>query len=216
MNRNVWIAAAAMAALALPAVVPAADHASTGTKTVYVARLQPMNASVTGRQTSGRVRLTVNGDTLTVKIKVRNATPGIVHWQHFHGFKNGNPAHCPSASADGNGDGIVDLIETHSVSGVTMVPFDDQPAAMDVAHGTYPTASDKGKYTYREKVPLKKLESAFSKKFNGQQLDLDRRVVYIHGVPDSANLPSSVQSLGPIPAHVTLPIACGEIHRIDK
>ncbi|HET7569854.1 MAG TPA: hypothetical protein VFK96_04620 [Gammaproteobacteria bacterium] len=97
-----------------------------------------------------------------------------------------------------------------------MVPFDKKPAAMDVAHGTYPTASSKGQYTYKEKVPLNELKSTFAKQFNGQRLDLDRRVVYIHGVPTDTHLPSSVQSLGPIPAHVTLPIACGEIRRVGK
>jgi hypothetical protein len=35
--------------------------------------------------------------------------------------------------------------------------------------------------------------------------------VYIHGVPSATQLPSSVASLGPIPAQVTLPIACGKI-----
>ncbi|MCC6560573.1 MAG: hypothetical protein IT478_04385 [Xanthomonadales bacterium] len=45
-------------------------------------------------------------------------------------------------------------------------------------------------------------------------IDLDRRVVFIHGVPGDTRLPSTVASLGPIPASVTLPIACGVIKRI--
>jgi hypothetical protein len=213
MNRNIWMTAALAAALALPVMAPAADH---GSKTVYVARLHPMNTKVTGRRTSGRAKFIVNGGTLTIKIKVRNAPPNIVHWQHFHGFKNGKPATCAPASADKNGDGIVDLIETHSASGKTMVPFDEKPAAMDVARGKYPKASSKGQYTYQKKVSLTALKAAFAKAFNGQPLDLGRRVVYIHGVPVDAKLPSSVASLGSIPAHVTLPIACGEIHRAKR
>jgi hypothetical protein len=31
-------------------------------------------------------------------------------------------------------------------------------------------------------------------------------------VPADTDLPDSVQSLGDVPAHVTLPIACGEIN----
>ena len=38
-------------------------------------------------------------------------------------------------------------------------------------------------------------------------------VVFIHGIPAASKLPASVASLGPIPAHVTLPIACGRITR---
>lgn len=44
-------------------------------------------------------------------------------------------------------------------------------------------------------------------------LDLDHRVVFIHGVLPITQLPASVASLGPIPAHTTLPIACGRIER---
>ena len=60
---------------------------------------------------------------------------------------------------------------------------------------------------------LPALEAAFGKAFDGSRLDLDRRVVLIHGVGDRTALPPSVASLGPIPAHVTLPIACGAIER---
>jgi hypothetical protein len=47
-------------------------------------------------------------------------------------------------------------------------------------------------------------------------LDLDRRVVFIHGVPAATALPASVQSLGTVPAQVTLPIACGKIGRVAQ
>lgn len=47
--------------------------------------------------------------------------------------------------------------------------------------------------------------------FDGSNLDLDRRVVLIHGTANT--LAGSVASLGPIPAQVTLPIACGTIER---
>ncbi|MGH8746314.1 MAG: hypothetical protein ACREUK_07475 [Burkholderiales bacterium] len=119
-------------------------------------------------------------------------------------------------AADTNGDGFVDLIETGPASGTTMVPFDNKPAAMDVAHGRYPKADAHGNYRYRKVVSLKALSAAFGKAFDGQKLDLDKRVVIIHGVPADAKLPATVQSLGPIPAQVTLPIACGRIERLSE
>ena len=194
--------------------VPAAAQGSSTehhAKTVYVAQLHPMNTKVTGHRTTGEARFTVNGDSLTISIKVKDAGPGVTHWQHFHGFQDNRNAHCAAQAADKNRDGIVDLIETEPASGTTMVPFIDDPVSMNVAEGTYPKASSAGTYEYRQTVSLKALSAAFSKAFDGSKLDLDRRVVLIHGTPNT--LPASVASLGPIPAEVTLPIACGTIER---
>ncbi len=204
-----------LAVAATLACAATAWAAGTTNETVYTAQLKPMNTNVTGVQTSGTAKLTVQGDTLTILIKVRNAPPNMVHWQHFHGFKNGDPAACATEKADANGDGIVDLIETEPKSGTTMVPFDNDPAAMDVAHGTYPTAAGDGSYSYKETVSLKALDAAFAKAFKSDNLELGNRVIYIHGVPSDTRLPDSVASLGPIPAQVTLPIACGKIERAD-
>ncbi len=210
------VGVAGIFAMAILACVPAAAQATEAkqsAKQVYVAHLHPLNENVTGRHTAGTARFVINGDKLTISIKVHGAAPDIVHWQHFHGFKDSRDATCPTQAADLNHDGVIDLIETEPTSGTTMVPFDENPAAMQVAQGTYPKASADGTYRYRKVVSLKALEAAFGKAFPGQQLDLSRRVVMIHGVPSASKLPSSVASLGPIPAHVTLPIACGKIER---
>jgi hypothetical protein len=170
-----------------------------------------MNSKATGHRTTGEARFTVKGDSLTISVKVKDVAPGLVHWQHFHGFKDNRDASCATPAADKNRDGIVDLIETEPASGTTMVPFIDDPVSMNVAEGTYPKASADGTYEYRQTVLLEALTAAFSKAFDGAKLGLDRRVVLIHGTPNS--LPASVASLGPIPAQVTLPIACGTIER---
>lgn len=204
----------ALIAGALVLAVPTSGLTAPPTHAVYVAHLHAMNTGVTKTSTTGVARFTVDGDKLTIDIRVHGAPPNTVHWQHFHGFKAGQPASCPTASADANHDGIVDLIETGKASGTTMVPFITDPASMDVAHGTYPTADAHGSYHYHETVSLKALDAAFAKAFPGGKLDLAKRVVYIHGVPADTSLPTSVQSLGPIPAQVTLPIACGKIERV--
>jgi hypothetical protein len=193
----------------------AADSGSAS-RSVYVAHLHPVNSKVTGLQTSGEARFSIVGDHLTISLKARGLPPNIVHWQHFHGFADNRAASCPGTAADVNGDGIIDLIETEPAAGTTMVPFTDDPVAMDVAHGTYPKASAAGTYTYRQIVSLKDLTAAFAKAFNDPALDLDRRVVFIHGVVETSKLPATVASLGPIPASVTLPIACGRIERVNR
>ena len=204
----------ALAAMACLFAVPAAAQGSSPerqSKTVYVAQLHPMNAKVTGLKTSGEARFTVQGDKLTISVNVKGAAPGITHWQHFHGFKDNRDATCATQGVDKNRDGIVDLIETEPASGTTMVPFIDDPVSMNVGEGTYPKASAAGTYEYQRTVSLEALSAAFGKAFDGSKLDLDRRVVLIHGTPNS--LPASVASLGPIPAQVTLPIGCGTIER---
>lgn len=214
MRSRISILAAACVSFGALTALPAAQ-AATGSET-YTAELIPMNTQVTHSNTTGEARFHINGDKLTIDIRVRNAPGGIVHWQHFHGMTTGAGATCPTLGADANGDRIVDLIETGPAAGTTMVPFDTMPAAMDVAHGHYPKASANGSYHYHEVVSLSALSAAFAKAFNGQSLDLDKRVIFIHGVPADTNLPSTVQSLGPIPAAVTLPIACGKIERVQR
>lgn len=194
---------------------PMLGYAATGNASdhTYKAVMQPMNAQAIGFSTTGNATFSIHGDRLTIDIKVKGAPPKLTHWQHFHGLQGQMAAECATAAADVNGDGLVDLIETEPASGKTMVPFDNMPAAMDVAHGEYPKASADGSYHYHKVVSVKALSAAFAKAFDGQALNLDKRVLMIHGVADDTKLPASVKSLGPIPAHVTLPIACGKIER---
>lgn len=82
---------------------------------------------------------------------------------------------------------------------------------MKIDASTYPQAGDEGKIQYRQSVPLDGLRAALAQAFPGQDLDWDRRSVIVHGVPADAGLPESAQSLPGVPAHVTLPIACGTL-----
>jgi hypothetical protein len=206
------VAGAALLGLAAT-TTPASAAAGRSKAVVYVAKLHPMNTKVTGSETTGTARFTVRGGKLLIDIRVKGAPPNIEHWQHFHGFKNQRAASCPTAAADANHDGIIDLIETEPSSGTTMVPFNANPAVMKIPTNTYPKASADGRYTYKKTVSLKALRAAFAKAFGSRHLDLDHRVVFIHGVPSSTKLPATVASLGPIPAQVTIPIACGKIER---
>jgi hypothetical protein len=209
-------------ALAGAACVPVARAGAQTTDTnrpstvIYVATLHPMNTNVTGLETTGTARFTITGDSLTISITAQKVAPGIMHLQHFHGFKDNRNATCPTNAADANHDGIIDLIETEPTSGTTMVPFTADPVSMQIVVDTYPKASADGTYQYEMTVSLKALAAAFAKEFGGQKLDLERRVVFIHGVPPTTKLPASVASLGTIPAQVTLPIACGKINRLEQ
>lgn len=178
---------------------------------VYTANLIPLNSKVTGREARGRLRLTVSGNTLTIRLDAHGLPPGMMHMVHLHGFVSGKAAACPGADADTNHDGIIDLNETEPAAGVTLVPLNGEPAALEIASSTYPVASKAGRISYHQTVSLARLNQEMKAKFHGASLELDKRVVFIHGVPAHTSLPGTVASLPGVPAQATLPIACGKI-----
>lgn len=209
------VAAALFAAASWAAPVNAQQAATLPpATTVYVAHLAGLNTKAAGGSVAGDATFTIAGDSLTITITASGLPPGMTHWQHLHGFADGRPAACPNASADLNQDGFIDIVETGPSVGTTMVPFTDSPVNMDVAHGVYPQASATGTLYYTRTVSLAALETSFGTVFPKQKLELDRRVVFLHGVPATTQLPATVASLGPIPAAVTLPIACGRMARV--
>lgn len=189
--------------------------AKAGSET-YEATLTPLNASVTGSQTKGNAKFVIANDTMKVTINVTGAPANMEHWQHFHGFADGKDAQVVTMADDKNKDGIIDVTETADKSGTTMVPFNQFPALMEIGSDTYPKADANGSYSYTSKIPMAQLAKIFAEKFNGQKIDLDKRVLYIHGVPTSTKLPATVASLGDIPAQVTIPIAVGKIVKVTK
>lgn len=187
------------------------DFAVAGTTDqTYSAQLASLNADLLDASPSGEATLEVRGDSVVITVTAEGLPPEMMHLQHFHGFEDGSAARCPTADADENGDGVVDVTETAPLAGTTMVPFHDDPANMEIQAETYPRADGDGEYRYRQAVPVDQLEPAFEDQFGGR-LALHNRVVFIHGVPEDMDLPETVESKAGLPAHATLPIACGEL-----
>jgi glucose/arabinose dehydrogenase len=176
----------------------------------FVADLSAVNEQLTGPIT-GQARVTVEDGEVVLELNAEGVPPNMMHLQHTHGLTDGGTARCPGSGADENSDGVIDLVEAEASTGTTMIPFHDDPASMEIKAETYPTAHDAGRLVYQHRVPVDELEQAFTGKFEGQEFDWGRRVVMVHGVPQDADLPDSAQSLPDVPAHVTLPIACGEL-----
>ncbi|MBD3289686.1 hypothetical protein GF337_12845 [candidate division KSB1 bacterium] len=177
----------------------------------YRADITSLNSSITGTNPSGTATLHIKGDSLTITVDVSELPPDMMHLQHYHGFLDGKDATCASLVQDTNNDGIVDLIETETVSGVTLVPFHDDPASLKIKHDTYPMADAQGNLSYKKSLLLSDLKKNLQETHNIAEPMFGRRVVYIHGISPADSLPESVQSLPDVPAHVTLPIACGEL-----
>lgn len=195
----------------------AADDAAA-TREIYIAPLQPINDDLTEQIPLGLVSIIILDDEMRMYVMAEGLPAGIPHLQHYHGFIDGAEATCPTAEADINNDGVVDLIETQPAAGQTLVPIHDAPASLEglLAIERFPTASEPdGVIDYRGTVSLQALESALQSQHGIGELDLQNRVVFIHGVGEGANIPDSAESIADVPASVTLPIACGEFTRVD-
>lgn len=180
---------------------------------VYRAELHPLNESVTGYSPSGTVTLTHDGDSLTISVTASNLPPGM-HLMHYHGFVDGHKATCVTMAQDTNKDSILDDTETMSVSGITLVPFTDDPVSLKINSDTYPVADSSGNLTYEKTVSYDALVNALSAEHGITEPVFENRVVYIHGA--NVDLPETVMSLPDVPATVTLPIACGEFVAVKQ
>lgn len=181
----------------------------------YTAKINEINAGLTKKKVAGQASFIVKDDQLYITIIVKGLPPSMMHLQHIHGFKVATKkASCPGPDADANGDGVVGLIETHQYSGVTRIPFNAAPVELEIKSESYPVANKSGLLTYQMHVPLNSLTSAIQGEYDINGLSLEDRVIYIHGVPEETSLPETVQSLPGVPAHVTVPLACGEIQAL--
>ena len=182
--------------------------------TKYIAKITALNADKIGVNPHGTAEFTENGDKLHIKVEMFDTPKNIEHWEHFHGFPDGRDAQVPTMAQDVNHDGYIDLPETEPVSGTTMVPLDSAPEDMNIPHDGYPVADENGHYEYEVDVPLDKLQAKFKEAFGSTDLQLAKRVVYVHGVPAALKLPDSVKGdVMSYNAHTTLPIAAVNIEQ---
>lgn len=182
----------------------------------YVAALEPLNAGMhVNKETQqayeiprasgwAKIKIKVKGDDLSVKIKVRGVAPGIAHAQHIHA----GPA-CPDPTTDPNMDGVLDVLEGLPAYGPILVNLDSDLSSN--AAGMFPMANAFGRYTYSAHGSKAHVEAEIR-----QALRLGTRHVVIHGVDPATPLPSTVGTLPGLPAHATLPVACGELVRDAK
>jgi len=182
--------------------------------TVYTAELSSLNQNITDQPVTGSLTVSVKGDSATIELNVSSAAPNIMHLAHLHGYEDGSEAKCPAfPEADNNNDSIVDLIETRDYSGITMIPFHDDPVSLEIKTDTYSKADAQGNLNYSKVVSMQALSSAVREKFGIENFNFDNFVVYIHGVSQDTTLPESVQSLPDVPAKITLPVSCGKLER---
>ncbi len=181
----------------------------------YQVTLTALNPNVAGT-ISGNGTFTLVGDEFDATMNVSGAPAG-THIQHIHAGRA-----CATAASDTNGDGFVDAVESAAVSGGALVPLDSDLRSQD-AGGNYPSGAT---YAYSEStsylamiadllLPDSDTADTSVKLPLGEELNLEGRVVEIHGVPSSTTLPSTVQGVDGASPQQVLPIACGVITRVD-
>ncbi|RNE16604.1 hypothetical protein [Lacticaseibacillus paracasei] len=185
--------------------------------TTYTSIIKPLNSSFIGTAAHGKATFTISADVLHIEIEMFDTPKNMQHWEHFHGFPHGENAEPATMAQDTNHDGVVDLPETEAVSGTTMVPFDAQPHKMNIPNDSYPVSNDQGHFKYEKDVPLTDLKAQFKEVFGTDNLELDKRVIYVHGVPSTTKLPATTggKLTEKYDQHVTLPIAVGKIIKAD-
>lgn len=177
----------------------------------YTAEINEMNPELTKNEVSGQAIFIIANGQLSISMVVKGLDPNMMHLQHIHGFISGEKGTCPPPKADTNNDGVIDLIETHAYSGKTLMPLNGAPIDLVIKSDSYPVADENGLITYKMTISLDKLEAAVQNKYGIDQLSLENRIIFIHGIPEKASLPGSVQSLPGVPAFITVPVACGAI-----
>jgi hypothetical protein len=108
--------------------------------------------------------------------------------------------------------------------GPVLIPLDSDLS--NQAAGEFPFVHNQGgALQYRQTTALSALLADLNApdpnpadavvKLNGAPLNLAARHVVLHGVSPETPLPPSVASLPGLPAYLTLPVACGEIRRVN-
>lgn len=183
----------------------------------YEAKLSPINSHL-GGEVSGSALIKVKGDDFSVEVKVDGTAGQILHAQAIHVADV-----CPTLSSDMNKDGIIDAVEGQKSYGPSIIPLDMDLKTQIEKETKYPTSDFSGNYYYRQSVSmLEMLKDLTTKDMDlsdnvvklKSSLGLAGRQVVIYGVPESVELPETVQSLNGQSSHASLPIACGSLVKI--
>lgn len=145
-----------VALVALPAALALAAATSSPAAAegaAYQINLEALNNS--GGE--GTAMLSLDGTRLTVKIESEGLVPGQPHAQHIHGSTDGHDFHCPDASADQDGDGIVTTSEGLPIYGeinISLTTAGDTSAASGLAVDRMPVADAEGKVSYERTIAV--------------------------------------------------------------
>ncbi|WP_432184251.1 LPXTG cell wall anchor domain-containing protein [Streptomyces tendae] len=199
---RIAVLAALPAAVALSAAAPALAADSQA----YQINLEQLN----GSGATGTAMVSLEGTKLTVKIQAEGLTPGAPHAQHIHGSTKGMDFHCPDASADKSGDGIVSTVEGLPAYGdinISLTTSGDTSKDSGLAVDRMPTADKDGKLSYERTIDVSQDVADHFKDLHIVQHGID---VNDNGKYDAD---AGKSELDPkLPLEATAPASCGMVH----
>lgn len=201
-------AAAVTGALSVAAGATAKDRADGERYRAALSAVPHDPAADGGSNASGRAKLTLHGNSLSVLLKGQGLSPDLPHAMHIHGKDNPEVATCPGADrrVGGVSDSLIETVDGIADYGPILVSFTtggDTTPASGLALDRMPVAEQNGKLTYRRDitVPADVADHLAEKHI----------VVHGHDIDgDGAYDPGPITALG-APLEAELPVACGEI-----
>jgi hypothetical protein len=161
---------------------------------IFSAKLFTVNQKI-GTNLNGNVTISKYGDNLSVRIKLKNGPKGM----HMQGLYTGDA--CPYE--DLNGDGYIDIKESEKNIKRMLIPFDGDISGRAIGNEYYPSNN----YAYERSTSYGLMISDLKKK--DQNLQLQGRIIVIHGVDESHTLPGTVSTNREHSCQKSIPIACG-------
>lgn len=185
----------------------------------YLAVFETLNPQITskisGAFTFSREKET---DEVVGDVRLTNAGPTLLHAQNVR-----LGTRCPTASDDTNADGIIDAKEGEAVYGGIYFHLDGDLSSQSSHDGEFPVGDVYGNYIWARVTKFSQfikdlrspdLSDGYFKLGAKEPMDLEGRVVVIHGVDKASDLPATVGTVGRYSASQSLPIACGVIGKV--
>jgi len=203
-----------------PSASPSPSSSTTGNpREVFTATLAPINPGVgeSGGSVTGTAVIVVDGERIGAYVNANGLDPNVPHAVDLH---TGNT--CPTASADTNGDGFVDIQEADAVNGGSLVNIGADLNSLATAMNFIPSADGTGNLAIITSGTLSSLNSDLHRTApnpatgevtlpSGRNLNLGDYTVEIHGINSSVQLPNTVATVSGFTANQTLPVACGSL-----
>lgn len=183
----------------------------------YYSVLRPVNFQANGFIPYGAATFSLVGDQLQINVSVDD-DQAVNHRQTLH-----LGSRCPTASDDTNGDGFVDYNEAMAVVGPALMPLDSDLTSQTAGAEVYPRGPG---MTYSKLASLQTINADLwkadedpsdnvMKLSSGKGIGFEGRVVLVHGTSFQSSFPGSLASYKGEPAHLSLPVVCGVMKKID-
>jgi hypothetical protein len=183
----------------------------------YYAVLRPITFHSNGFIPYGAATFVLKDDQLQVSTSLDD-DQAVNHRQTLH-----MGTRCPTLADDTNGDTFLDYNEALSVVGPALMPLDNDLNSQAAGADIYPRGIG---MTYNKSASLSKINADLwitdedssdnlTKLPTGTSIGFENRVVLVHGTSNQSTLPSSVAAYRGEASHLSLPVVCGVLGKIE-